>query len=83
MEGARSRVALRDKRDGSHGATLTAVSVTADVVECGVSVELEQTFINDDERPLEAVYEFALPLKAAVCGTPRPSAPSPSLCWPN
>ena len=50
---------------------MCAVSVTADVVECGASIELEQTFVNNDPegRPLEALYEFVLPSNAAVCGT--------------
>jgi hypothetical protein len=68
-----SRFALHDPSGkGAQAGTLCAVSVTADVVECGASIELEQTFVNDDPegRPLEALYEFVLPSNAAVCGTP-------------
>ncbi|KAF9015797.1 hypothetical protein BDZ89DRAFT_906600, partial [Hymenopellis radicata] len=46
---------------------LLQVSATATVKELGAQVKLTQKFVNDATIPIEAVYSFLVPARAAVC----------------
>ncbi|KAF9038989.1 VIT-domain-containing protein [Hymenopellis radicata] len=46
---------------------LLQVSAIATVKELGAQVKLTQKFVNDARIPIEAVYSFPVPARAAVC----------------
>lgn len=62
MEG----IALRTVRDVDRIA-LRGVRVQSRLLALGQKTTIEQTFVNLEDRPIEAVYTFPLPEGAAVC----------------
>ena len=64
----RPRIALETPGHESARVALRGVRVTARVSALAHRTTVEQTFVNDEPRAIEAVYTFPLPDQAAVCG---------------
>src|SRR3954447_9271779 len=47
---------------------LRGVRVRSEIRATGHKTIVEQTFVNQEPRPIEALYTFPLPDNAAVCG---------------
>jgi len=54
-------------RDGER-IPLVGVTVRGEIVGRGARVTVTQVFRNEEGKPVEAVYKFPLPEKAAICG---------------
>jgi Ca-activated chloride channel family protein len=46
---------------------LSKVCVVAGIKELGAQVKITQTYGNNSSFPIEAIYSFPIPAKAAVC----------------
>ncbi|KAH3759502.1 Vault protein inter-alpha-trypsin domain [Pelomyxa schiedti] len=52
----------------AEGLVLRGVSVTASVVSCCAEICILNEYVNERDSPVEAIFEFPLPVEMAICG---------------